>query len=92
MRLRALQLTVLNLYQVLWAEDAVTSALTMLAASLPHLRVLNVPTYVLVRRNGCPPVGVFAPAAHLYTDLLPSLGCVKHALDMHVAAASVCVQ
>jgi hypothetical protein len=63
-RLRALtalrRLTVLSLYHVRWAEDAVSTALTMLAAGLPHLHVLNAPNYVLVRSLRCKPVNVLA--------------------------------
>jgi hypothetical protein len=43
------KLAVLNLYDVPWAEDTFCTGLTLLAAALPRLRVLNAPTEVLVR-------------------------------------------
>ena len=42
------RLTVLNLYHLRWAEDAVNLGLGWLAARLPCLRVLNAPRNVLV--------------------------------------------
>ena len=45
------RLTVLNLQNVFWAEDAeVAPALARLVAHLPRLRVMNAPDDVLVRR------------------------------------------
>jgi hypothetical protein len=53
MHLRALaglpQLTVLNLYFLHWAESVTSTGLTLLANSLPRLRVLNASKHVLVR-------------------------------------------
>ena len=43
------RLTVLNLRHMTWAEDAVGAGPTLLATTLPHLRVLNVPGRALVR-------------------------------------------
>jgi hypothetical protein len=42
------RLTVLNLYFLHWAESVVSTGLTLLATSLPRLRVLNAPRNVLV--------------------------------------------
>ena len=41
-------MTVLNLYHLGWESDVITTGLTLLAASLPRLRVLNAPRHVLV--------------------------------------------
>ena len=42
------RLTVLNLHRMTWAEDAISAGPTLLATSLPRLRVLNVPDQALV--------------------------------------------
>jgi hypothetical protein len=46
------RLKVLDVSNVDWAEDAISSGATMLAASLPLLRVLDAPHHVLVRLCG----------------------------------------
>jgi hypothetical protein len=43
------QLTVLNLFDVRWEDDATGFGLAWLAVRLPRLRVLNAPDTVLVR-------------------------------------------
>jgi hypothetical protein len=48
------RLTVVNLYFLDWANDAIGAGPTLLAASLPRLRVLNAPSEVLVRSRCTP--------------------------------------
>ena len=47
------RLTVLNLHRTTWAEDAVSTGLSVLAANLPCLRVLYAPSKVMVRTTLC---------------------------------------
>ena len=47
------RLTALNLHHTTWDEDAISAVPKLLAASLPHLRVLNVPSEALVRTTLC---------------------------------------
>jgi hypothetical protein len=43
------RLTALNLHRTTWTEDAVRTGLSVLAAGLPCLRMLNAPDEALVR-------------------------------------------
>lgn len=43
------RLTVLNLYHTTWAKAAINSGLSVLAANLPRLRILNAPSDALLR-------------------------------------------
>lgn len=67
-QLRALaalpRLAVLNLYGTTWTEDAVSVGPTLLAANLPHLRILNAPHEALVRTT------LHARVLFLYADQL----------------------
>ena len=51
------RLAVLNLHCTTWAKDAVSTGLSVLAASLPCLRVLNAPSDALLRTTLCARVG-----------------------------------
>jgi hypothetical protein len=43
------RLAVLNLYGTTWTKDAINVGPTLLAANLPHLRILHAPDEALVR-------------------------------------------
>ena len=97
MHLRALsqlpRLRVLNLYFLHWAEAVVSTGLTLLAAHLPRLRVLNAPRNVLVchhRLKDCIQMPrtdsiSYIPYLQCYTSNNMRSGCVastsSHAYD-----------
>ena len=58
------RLTVLNLHPTTWAKDAVSTGLSLLAAGLPCLRVLNAPDGALLRTTLCARVGVASVRQH----------------------------
>jgi hypothetical protein len=71
------RLAVLNLEFMTWAEDAINTGPTLLAANMPHLRVLNVPYRAQVRTAMCAGVLPLSVATLSGLPVQESVKCMK---------------